>query len=92
MVHHNLADNFTTSGAIKELLDIVSKTSIYMGPDNTEIKGTLIRDIAQYVLHILSVMGFVRTNDFAYDLGEGGDTEQLISPIMDILRDFRKEI
>ena len=65
-----------------------------MGVDNTSIKPTLVRQIAKFVHHILSSMGFVRDTDggeFDYD-NEASASDSSIDPIMDILMNFRNEI
>lgn len=91
LVHHHLSDNFNTPNAIKELSNLISATSVYMGIENTEIKAPIIKGISKYVLSVLKAMGFVRDDDYAYAVSADSGSEQ-IAPLMDMLRDFRKEI
>ena len=77
---------------IDELSQIVSATSIYMQVENTEIKAPILKEISKYVLFIFKVLGFVKEDDFGYANNENGDTESLITPIMDTLKDFRNDI
>jgi len=63
-----------------------------MQHDNSEIKAPLLKQVSKYLLFILKVIGFVKDDDFGYANNESGDTESLITPIMDVLRDFRIDI
>lgn len=44
-----------------------------MKTDNKEIKSPLLHEIAKYVRYILSVMGFIKDQDYDYITNE--DTE-----------------
>jgi hypothetical protein len=65
---------------------------VYIGLDNTSIKAPLLRDITRFILSILRVMGFVKEDDFGYANADSADVESQLTPLMDMLKDFRLEI
>jgi len=90
-IHHHLCNNFNTMDTIDDLSQIVSATSIYMQTEK-EIKSPLLKEISKYVLFIFKVLGFVKEDEFGYENNGSGNTESLITPIMDTLRDFRLDV
>lgn len=90
LIHHYMCDNFNTPSIIQEASNLVSAVSIYMGVDNTEIKSPIVKEIANYVSFIMNTLGFTRGDDFAYETTDG-DSDP-ITPLMDLLKNFRNEI
>ena len=58
-----------------------------MKPDNQEIKSPLLKEISKYVKYILSVMGFIKDDDFSYIYNE--DTEVLLDTSISYLIKLR---
>jgi len=96
-IHSAFCDNFNTAEALKQLLDLLSKTFHYEEETRTNksLKLHLLYNIGQYIAYILKCFGLVyRTEFIEYFITDNGVglTEDILTPYIDLISNFRDSI
>lgn len=95
-VHQYLCDNFNTPSAITAILDLIRKTYEYNDKMKQNLKVYLVYGVAKFIADILKCFGLVYKTDFIdyfkMDEGQGLNTEDILTPYIDVITDFRGEV
>ncbi|CAG8433398.1 8116_t:CDS:10 [Ambispora gerdemannii] len=97
-VHNALCDSINTPTALAEIMDLVSKTNIYLSAKRGYTNVNVIEKIAKYVTKILRVFGLCEnTADEAIGFGVSeqqavANTEDIVMPYLRVLSSFRDNV
>jgi cysteinyl-tRNA synthetase len=93
-VRKALLDDFDTPKAIQYLLELVKDCNRYVEDNN--ISSIVLTNVARYVTSILRVFGLVNdSSEIGFPLesaGGGASKEQMLTPFLDILTNFRQSV
>jgi cysteinyl-tRNA synthetase len=94
-VRSKLLNNFDYPGAVETLLNLVTKTNIYMHND-VSVKTPLLNKVSGFINQMLKVFGVVDTDSVTIlsQSSESGttDKQEILGPYLDALCDFRDSI
>ncbi|CAG8532574.1 10507_t:CDS:10, partial [Ambispora leptoticha] len=97
-VHNALCDSINTPTALAEIMDLVSKTNIYLSSKRGYTNIHVIEKIAKYATKILRVFGLCEnTTDEAIGFGVTeqqvvANTEDIVMPYLRVLSSFRDNV
>jgi cysteinyl-tRNA synthetase len=92
-IHHHFCNNIDTPNVINELSILMGETNKYMKDVNIKIKSPLIVSITQYIFKISKCLGITDEDPFRYSSGSGeSDPEQMVTPYVQAIVDFRDQI
>ncbi|CAG8592333.1 1233_t:CDS:2, partial [Scutellospora calospora] len=96
-VHAALCDSFNTPTVISELLELVSKTNIYISAGRNNINMFVLENIAKYITKILKlfgVIGNVSSEDIGFDESEKNviNQDEVVLPYLRVLSSFRDNV
>lgn len=96
-IHDCFVDNFDTPGVLLELQNLVRSTNAYMGSQGLDSNKFLLERIGRYLTKIFWVVGLY--NESVGEIGYGDDgidggqsRESAISPVLDVLSEFRDSV
>ena len=95
-IHAHLCDSFNTPRVMLSIKNLVSSINSYIQSlGNSEPNFGLLRAVAVYVTHLMTVFGVIEKNGaigFSGSAsGEGVDGEKLLLPFLDTLAQFRED-
>ena len=94
-IHAHLCDSFNTPRVMLTMKNLVSSINSYIqSMGNAEPNFALLRAVATYITHLLTVFGVIDKKSpigFSGGPGEAGDGEKLLLPFLDMFADFREE-
>lgn len=99
-VHKSLCDNLATPMAIRNLMELVNYSNVYIGEIGQEIKIDLLVEIVKYITKMLKIFGFeIRDDTLGWKEvsingnNDNGDKsfnkEEICTPFVKILSNFR---
>lgn len=98
-VHASLCDNFDTVNAIQNMLDIISKTNIYItqkGREKQKFNVQILEKIAKYLTKIVKIFGLTPDIDapigFVDSSSKGNNAEEILMPYLHTLSSFRDNV
>lgn len=102
-VDNALLQDFDTPVAIQALTDLAKAVNLYIRPDNTAVVSLIVSNCALYITSIFKMLGLIPDNHDAVgfpsssSMQNGGtindqSKEQLLTPILDMLMDFRSKV
>jgi cysteinyl-tRNA synthetase len=62
-IHKSLCDNLATPLAIRNMMELVNSSNIYLNQSNNEIKIDLVVEIVKYLTKMLKIFGFEARED-----------------------------
>ncbi|KAJ1964889.1 cysteinyl-tRNA synthetase [Dispira parvispora] len=97
VVHQALCDSFNTPAALQALVELVSKTNIYInGCSRDQLNVPIVEQVARYVTKILRVFGVAESGP---TVGFGGgaqggasSVEEVAMPYLRVLAQFRDNV
>jgi len=93
-VHEALCDDINTPAVIQDLLKLISKTNSYMDAEKKDAKSMLVITIAQYITKMLTIFGVIQKQEYGFPKTDssGGNREEILQPILDLLTQFRTDV
>lgn len=91
-----LKDNMDTKTACEEIRRLVTLANIYIQSRLNLANGTLLRQVARYITHLMDVFGCVGFGDPlgfpSHTSDQGVDKEQVVLPFLEVIATLREEI
>lgn len=93
LVDSALKNNFDFPTAFQALFNLVSKVNVYMS-SHPALRTPLLRKCAMYVHKMLTIFGVVNSDSLKMTTSSSqcSDTQNTLSPVLDCLVEFRKQI
>jgi cysteinyl-tRNA synthetase len=97
-VDEALKDDFNTPLAMIHMLDLVKQTNIYLDSCiGGEFAGLVLRNVANYMTRIFQAFGLVEDVAIGFGAsgsgdGSGANREQVLTPILDAVQEFRSVV
>jgi len=101
-VHSALLQDFDTPVAIQALTDLAKAVNLYIRPDNTAVVSLIVSNCALYITNMFKMLGLIPDNSDALGFPSsssiqngsinGQSKEQLLTPILDMLMEFRSKV
>jgi cysteinyl-tRNA synthetase len=100
-VHASLCDNLATPLAIRNMMELINASNVYMKESGSELKIDLVVEVVKYLTKMLRVFGFeVREDMLGWKEGEvannstgtgsgNGNREDMCMPFVSVLSKFR---
>ncbi|EMR10205.1 cysteine-tRNA ligase [Pneumocystis murina B123] len=96
-LHDALCDNFNTPESLDIIINLITKTNIYISQARSDINILIITNVAEWISGILEIFG-LKDNSFTvieYKLNESTITtnhNEIIMPYVKVLSSFRDDI
>ena len=103
-VHASLCDNLATPLAIRNMMELINASNVYMKESGSELKIDLVVEVVKYLTKMLRVFGFeVREDMLGWKEGEvannstgtgsgNGNREDMCMPFVSVLSKFRDAV
>lgn len=95
-VHEALLDNFNTPEVMLALGELVHKTHLYLTAQKEAASNPrpyLLQGVADYITSMFKIFGLIDQSDIGFPVSGGdGNTEQLLTPYLDAVTQFREEV
>lgn len=91
-VHNAFADNLSVPAALTAILDLVSKSNIYISEVGKEVRTEVLNETASWITSIFRILGFKVNGDsigWASEDGTAASTEEIALPFVKSLSTFR---
>ena len=88
-----MCDSFDTATAVNELSALVSAANIYLKTDG--FKAPLVLQVSRYIFNTLSAFGVYESGNlpsFEAEDAANVNVEDVITPVMNALADYRDEV
>ena len=103
-VHASLCDNLATPLAIRNMMELINASNVYMKESGSELKIDLVVEVVKYLTKMFRVFGFeVREDMLGWKEGEvannstgtgsgNGNREDMCMPFVSVLSKFRDAV
>jgi cysteinyl-tRNA synthetase len=94
-IHAAICDSINTPAVMSELMDLVSKTNIYLSSGRNNINVEVPKMVAMYVTRILRIFGVVEDSEIGFGVSiqrNVENVEDIVLPYLRVLSGFRDNV